>query len=48
MTEHDKLVKRQRLLLQSGKNGQRVRSIHVHSLKTIWYDDRPTDTDKGM
>ena len=47
MTEHDKLVKRHRLLLEAEEWSKGVRSIHVHSLKTMWYDDRPADTDKG-
>ena len=47
MTEHDKLVHRQKILLEAEEWSKGVRSIHVHSLKTMWYDDRPADTDKG-
>ena len=48
MSEYDDKVERQRLLLEAEEWSKGIVSIHSHSLKSMWYDDRPQDTDKGM
>ena len=47
MTEYDFRVERQRDLLAAEKWAKGIKSIHVHQLKSMWYDDRPQDTDIG-
>ncbi len=47
MTEYDFRVERQRDLLAAEEWAKGVKSMHVHSLKSMWYDDRPQDTDTG-
>ena len=48
MSEYDDKVERQRLLLEAEEWSKGIVSIHSHSLKSMWYDNRPQDTDKGM
>ena len=38
-------VQRQRLLLEAEVWAKGVKNIHVHSLNSMWYDDRPQDTE---
>ena len=45
MGEFDYRVQRQRLLLEAEEWAKGVRNIHVHSLNSMWYDDRPQDTE---
>ena len=47
MTERKHLVERQRLLLEAEKWANGVQHIHVHSMKSMWYDNRPQGTDSG-
>ena len=47
MTEYDFRVERQRDLLAAEEWAKGVKSMHVHSLKSMWYDNRPQDTDTG-
>ena len=47
MTEYDFKVERQRDLLAAEEWAKGVKSMHVHSLKSMWYDNRPQDTDTG-
>tara|TARA_Y100000114_G_scaffold41990_1_gene37400 strand:- start:1721 stop:1993 length:273 start_codon:yes stop_codon:yes gene_type:complete len=47
MTEFKDVVYRQSLLLEAEQWALGVRNIHVHSLNSMWYDDRPTDTANG-
>ena len=47
MTEHSEKVERQRLLLEAEEWANGVKDIHVHSLNSMWYDDRPQDTEGG-
>lgn len=47
MTEYDFRVERQRDLLAAEEWAKGVKSMHVHRLKSMWYDDRPQDTDTG-
>ena len=48
MSEYDQLIHRQRLLLEAEAWVQIPKSVHIHKLKSMWYDDRPEDTDKGF
>ena len=47
MTEHSEKVERQRLLLEAEEWANGVKDIHVHSLSSMWYDNRPEDTAGG-
>ena len=47
MTELKDVVYRQSLLLEAEQWALGVRNIHVHSLNSMWYDDRPDDTTNG-
>jgi hypothetical protein len=48
MTEHNEAVERQRLLLEAEEWAQGLKDLHVHSLSSMWYDDRPQDTEGGQ
>ena len=37
---------RAKLAAEEWKDG--VQNFHMHSLKSMWYDNRPQDTDDGM
>tara|TARA_B110000977_G_scaffold119442_1_gene153919 strand:- start:84 stop:401 length:318 start_codon:yes stop_codon:yes gene_type:complete len=43
MSEHDKVVDRQRRLLSAEKWARGVKTLHAHSLTSLWYDDRGND-----
>ncbi len=47
MTEYSDMIewKRKQLLAEEWAKG--VQHIHVHSMKSMWYDNRPQDTDSG-
>ena len=47
MTEHDDVVYQQKLLLEAEKWAVIPKWVHVHSLSSMWYDDRPQDTSDG-
>ena len=47
MGQYDDKVKRQRILLAAEEWAEGVRSLHAHSLSSMWYDDRPEDTADG-
>lgn len=47
MGQYDSLVERQRLLLEAEEWAQGVKGIHAHSLNSMWYDNRPLDTEDG-
>jgi len=47
MTQYDDRVERQRDRLAAEKWAKGIKSVHIHSLKSMWYDDRPQDTDDG-
>lgn len=44
MTQYNDKVERQRLLIAAEEWAKGVEGIHVHSLSSMWYDDRPEDT----
>ena len=45
MSEYSELVERQRVLIAAEKWALSVKSLHAHSMNSMWYDDRPQDTD---
>ena len=47
MSEYDEVVDRQRQVLEAEKWGEGVRSIHGHSMSSMYYDTRPQDTENG-
>ena len=47
MTQYDKTVEQQRLLLEAEEWAKGVASIHVHSMNSMYYDTRPEDTANG-
>jgi hypothetical protein len=47
MSEYDEVVERQRARLEAEKWGRGVRSIHGHSMDSMYYDNRPQDTANG-
>jgi len=48
MTEYSSAVERQKIRLQAEEWGRKISDLHLHSLSSMWYDDRPQDTKKGM
>ena len=47
MTQYKDEVERHAELLAAEEWANEVRAIHVHSLSSMWYDDRPQDTHNG-
>jgi len=47
MGQYEDRVERQRLRLEAEKWANGVKTVHSHQLKSMWYDDRPEDTDDG-
>ena len=47
MTQYEDRVEQQRLKLKAEEWANGVKCIHAHSLSSMWYDDRPQDTEDG-
>ena len=47
MGQHRDKVEYQALKLDAEEWAKGVQHIHVHRLKSMWYDTRPHDTDSG-
>jgi hypothetical protein len=47
MTQYDEVVDKQRTMLEAEEWSMKVKSIHVHSFKSMYYDDHPEDTEGG-
>ena len=47
MGQYDDKVERQRLLLAAEEWSNGIKSLHAHSLSSMWYDNRPEDTADG-
>ncbi len=47
MTQYDDRVQYQRDLIAAEQWSKTVKSIHAHSLSSMWYDTRPQDTENG-
>ena len=44
MGQYEDRVERQRLLLKAEEWSKSVKSLHNHSVSSMWYDTRPHDT----
>ena len=47
MGQYDKQVEDQRLKLEAEEWAVGIKSTHFLRIKSMWYDDRPQDTDLG-
>ena len=47
MTQYMERVYQQKLKLEAEQWANTPKSLHSHQLKSMWYDDRPGDTDDG-
>jgi hypothetical protein len=47
MSEYDYRVDQQRLKLAAEEWAKGVKALHAHSLSSMWYDNRPQDTEGG-
>ena len=47
MSQYDSAVERQRQLLLAEEWSTGISQIHIHSLSSMWYDNRPEDTADG-
>lgn len=47
MSQYSDRVEKQRLLLEAEEWSNRVKSLHAHSMDSLWYDTRPQDTEDG-
>ena len=47
MTEYTEVVLKQKLLLDAEEWAKGIEQIHVHSIKSCYYDNRPQDTENG-
>lgn len=47
MTQYTNEVERQAKILAAEEWATEVKGLHSHSLKTMWYDTRPQDTEDG-
>ena len=47
MTQYEDRVEQQRLKIEAEEWAKGVKTLHSHSLNSMWYDDRPQDTEDG-
>lgn len=47
MGQYQGLVERQRLLIKAEEWAIQPKDVHIHSISSMWYDDRPEDTENG-
>ena len=47
MTEFNELVAEVKLRIEAEKWAKGVSGLHAHSLNSMWYDNRPQDTENG-
>ena len=47
MGQYNDKVERQRLLLKAEAWSEGIKSLHAHSMSSMWYDNRPQDTANG-
>ena len=47
MSEYDEEVENQRVKLEAIEWAGKVRSIHAHSLTSLWYETNPEDFEQG-
>lgn len=44
MSQYSSIVERTRLMIEAEEWGIQVASMHTHSMDSMYYDDRPEDT----
>jgi len=47
MGQYDDRVEKQRNKLAAEEWAKGIKSLHAHSLSSMWYDNRPQDTENG-
>lgn len=47
MSQYNERVEKQRIKLEAEQWAKGVKSIHGHSLSSMYYDNRPQDTENG-
>jgi hypothetical protein len=47
MTQYQETVNKQKLKLAAEEWANGVKCLHAHQIKSMWYDDRPQDTDNS-
>ena len=47
MTQYEERVNKQAIKLAAEEWANVPKSIHIHKLSSMWYDNRPQDTEKG-
>tara|TARA_B100000963_G_C22093828_1_gene437707 strand:- start:31 stop:306 length:276 start_codon:yes stop_codon:yes gene_type:complete len=47
MTQYEDRVEQQRLKIEAEEWAKGVKTLHSHSLNSMWYDNRPQDTEDG-
>jgi len=47
MTQYNDRVQKQRDLLKAEEWAKQVKSLHAHSISSMFYDTRPQDTEDG-
>ena len=45
MTQYQETVNKQKLKLAAEEWANGVKCLHAHQIKSMWYDDRPQDTE---
>ena len=48
MTEYSDIVEKQKAILAAEEMRNAVENLHVHSLNSMWYDNRPQDTENDQ
>lgn len=47
MGQYQDLVDKRKLYLEAEKWANKTKSVHCHSISSMWYDSRPEDTADG-
>ena len=47
MGQYEDLVNKQRILLKAEKWAKGIKALHIHGMNSMWYDNRPQDTEDG-
>jgi len=47
MGQYEYRVERQRLKLEAEEWANGIKCLHAHQIKSMWYDNRPQDTDES-
>ena len=47
MTQYKDLVEKRKLMIEAEEWAKGLKTMHIHSLSSMWYDNRPQDTAAG-